>query len=71
MDYDFISKDILEYIRYYNLFQTIFIGHSIEDRKVMKFFFNYPWIPKKKIIIVDLISKVYSSINIIKILFKY
>ncbi|WP_161520721.1 hypothetical protein [Blattabacterium punctulatus] len=28
-DYDLISKDILEYIRHYNLFQKIFIGHSI------------------------------------------
>ncbi|WP_113738056.1 alpha/beta fold hydrolase [Blattabacterium clevelandi] len=70
MDYDLISKDILEYIRHYNLFQTILIGHSIGGRAVMKFSLNYPLIPKK-IIIVDISPKAYSSKyykNIIQIL---
>ncbi|WP_185859894.1 alpha/beta fold hydrolase [Blattabacterium cuenoti] len=60
MNYDLISEDILEYINYYDLIHPILIGHSIGGRAVMKFSINYPSIPKK-IIIVDIGTRSYSS----------
>ncbi|WP_185856056.1 alpha/beta fold hydrolase [Blattabacterium cuenoti] len=73
MDYELISKDILEYINHHDLSHPILIGHSMGGRAVMKFSMKYPLIPKK-IIIVDITHKAYSpeighkNKNIIQIL---
>ncbi|ACY40053.1 alpha/beta fold family hydrolase [Blattabacterium sp. (Blattella germanica) str. Bge] len=58
MDYDIISKDILNYIFYYELNDPILLGHSMGGRAVMKFSIKYPFIPKK-IIIVDISPSAY------------
>ncbi|WP_185870504.1 alpha/beta fold hydrolase [Blattabacterium cuenoti] len=60
MDYDLISEDIFEYIKYYNLSRPILIGHSMGGRAVMKFSMKYPLIPKK-IVIVDITPRAYFS----------
>ncbi|AER40867.1 MAG: alpha/beta fold hydrolase [Flavobacteriales bacterium] len=62
MNYDLISEDILEYIRYYNIFNPILIGHSMGGRAVMNFSMTHPLIPKK-IVIVDISPKAYTSTN--------
>ncbi|BBA17520.1 alpha/beta fold hydrolase [Blattabacterium cuenoti] len=56
MNYDLISKDILEYIYYHKLNHPILLGHSMGGRAVMRFSIKYPKIPKK-IIIVDISPK--------------
>ncbi|WP_185853337.1 alpha/beta fold hydrolase [Blattabacterium cuenoti] len=58
MDYDVISKDILNYISYYELDHPILLGHSMGGRAVMKFSIKYSFIPKK-IIIVDISPNAY------------
>ncbi|BAM99880.1 alpha/beta fold hydrolase [Blattabacterium cuenoti] len=62
MNYDIISKDILEYVYYYGLNHPILLGHSMGGRAVMKFSIKYPTIPKK-IIIVDISPKAYIDSN--------
>ncbi|WP_185849223.1 alpha/beta fold hydrolase [Blattabacterium cuenoti] len=62
MNYDLISKDMLEYIYYYELNHPILLGHSMGGRAVMKFSLKYPMIPKK-VIIVDISPKVYVNTN--------
>lgn len=62
MNYNLISKDILEYIYYYELNHPILLGHSMGGRAVMKFAIKYPFIPKK-IIIVDISPKAYMNLN--------
>ncbi|WP_185869613.1 alpha/beta fold hydrolase [Blattabacterium cuenoti] len=72
MDYDIISKDILDYINYHKLYDPILLGHSMGGRAIMYFSIKYPLIPKK-IIIVDISPKAYIDIdqkNIIHILKK-
>ncbi|AFJ91031.1 alpha/beta fold hydrolase [Blattabacterium sp. (Blaberus giganteus)] len=62
MNYDIISKDILEYISYYELDHPILLGHSMGGRAVMKFSIKYPMIPKK-LIIVDISPKANNITN--------
>ncbi|WP_185862139.1 alpha/beta fold hydrolase [Blattabacterium cuenoti] len=72
MNYDIISKDILDYIHYHKLNHPILLGHSMGGKAVMKFSINYPIIPKK-IIIVDISPNAYTntySENLIRILKK-
>ncbi|WP_185869033.1 alpha/beta fold hydrolase [Blattabacterium cuenoti] len=58
MDYDLISKDILNYIYYHRLDHPILLGHSMGGKSVMTFSTKYPCIPKK-IIIVDISPNSY------------
>ncbi|WP_185852147.1 alpha/beta fold hydrolase [Blattabacterium cuenoti] len=60
MNYDLISKDILEYIHYYELNDPILLGHSMGGRAVIKFSIKYPFIPKK-VIVLDISPKAYTN----------
>jgi Predicted hydrolases or acyltransferases (alpha/beta hydrolase superfamily) len=62
MNYDIISKDILEYINHHELNRPILLGHSMGGRAVMNFAIQHPFIPKK-VIIVDISPKGYIDTN--------
>ncbi|WP_238784403.1 alpha/beta fold hydrolase [Blattabacterium cuenoti] len=60
MNYDLISKDILNYIHYHKLDHPILLGHSMGGKAVMSFSIKYPKIPGK-IIVVDISPNIYTN----------
>ncbi|WP_185876833.1 alpha/beta fold hydrolase [Blattabacterium cuenoti] len=62
MDYDLMSKDIFDYISYYDLNDPILLGHSMGGKVIMNFSIKYPSIPKK-IVVVDISPNTIKNVN--------